>query len=88
VHSVENSATNLVGRRARAQILAFESERKKGSYAESGPVVLVRLTAPLQEPIAALVRIIRKHKPQKERPFLSARQAWKRHEDELERWEF
>src|SRR5262245_9626495 len=55
VHSVEKSATNLVGRllpRARAQILVFESARKKGSYAESGPVVLVRFTAPLQERIA------------------------------------
>ena len=77
MHSVENSATNLVGRRARAQILAFESERKKGSYAESGPVVLVRLTAPLQEPIAALVRIIREHKPQNVvMPLMRADHAW------------
>lgn len=49
---------------ARPQLLLFESERKKGSNAESGPVVLVRLTAPLQERIAGLVRIIREQKLQ------------------------
>lgn len=80
VHSVENSATNLVGRLlplARAQILVFESERKKGSYAEGGPAVLVRLTAPLQERIAALVCIVREQKLQHVvMPLVAADHAW------------
>lgn len=80
VHSVESSAINLVGRllpHARPQVLVFESERKKGSYAESGPAVLVRLTVPLQERIAALVRIIREQKLQHVvMPLMAADHAW------------
>ncbi len=80
VHSVENSATNLVGRLlpfARAQVLVFQSEHKKGSYRESGPVVFVRLTVPLQERIAALVRIIREQRLQYVvMPLVAADHAW------------
>lgn len=66
-HSAQSSAANLVGKLlplARPQMLVFDSESKKGSYAANGPVVLVRLTAPLQERIAALVRIVRDQKLQ------------------------
>lgn len=80
VHSVESSAAKLVDKLlplARPQILVFESERKKNSYAESGPIVLVRLTVPLQERIAALVRIIRDQKLQYvSMPLMAADFSW------------
>src|SRR5262249_18805758 len=74
------AATNLVGRLlplARPQIVVFESDRKKGSYAENGPVVLVRLTAALQERIATIVGIIREQKLQYVvMPLMAADFAW------------
>lgn len=80
VHSVEQSAANLVGRilpLARSQVLVFESDRKKERYAESEPVVFVRLTPPLQERIAALVCIIREQKLQHVvMPLIAANFAW------------
>lgn len=80
VHSVERSAAGLVERLlplAQTQILVFECERRRGSSAESGPVVLVWLTAPLQERIAALVRIIREQKLlHLVMPLMAADYAW------------
>jgi hypothetical protein len=80
VHSVASSAANLVAKLlplAQPQILLFETERKKGGYSESGPVVLLRLTAALQERIAALVRIIREQKLQHVvMPLMAADFAW------------
>lgn len=80
VSSVESSATNLVGKLlplARPQIVVFESERKRGGYAENGPAVLVRLTVALQERIAALVRVIRDQKLQHVvMPLIAADHAW------------
>lgn len=60
-HSFQNTAAKLVGKLlvvARPQMLVFESEGKRNAYAATGPVVFVRLTAHLQERIAALVRIV------------------------------
>jgi hypothetical protein len=55
----------------------FESERKSESYAQAGLVVLVRLTAPLRERIAALVGIIREQKLQHVvMPLMAADFAW------------
>jgi hypothetical protein len=80
VHSVEQSAANLIGRilpLARSQVLVFESDRKKGRFSESEPVVMVRLTPALQERIAALVRIIREQKLQHVvMPLIAADFAW------------
>src|SRR5262249_50858065 len=79
-HSVEQSAANLIGRilpLARSQVLVFESDRKKGRFSESEPVVMVRLTPPLQERIAALVGIIREQKLQHVvMPLIAADFAW------------
>lgn len=82
-HSVESSARNLVGKllpRARPQLLVFERDGKKGWYSGSGPVVLVRLTAQLQERIAALVRIVRDQKLQHVvMPLVATDHAWSAH---------
>lgn len=82
VYAVESSAAKLVSRLlplARPQILVFQSKRRKG-YAENGPVAFVRLTAPLQERIAALVSIIREQKLQHvAMPLMAADLAWSAH---------
>lgn len=80
VHSVEQCAANLVGRilpLARSQVLVFESVRKNGRFKKGEPVVLVRLTPPLQERIAALVRIIREQQLHHVvMPLIAADFAW------------
>jgi hypothetical protein len=65
VHSVESSASGLVERLlpiARNQILIFKTERCRGNDPDQGPIVLVWLTARLQQRISTLVRIIREQK--------------------------
>ncbi|MCO6185219.1 hypothetical protein [Rhizobium sp. L1K21] len=60
--SVQASASKLVEKlmpMARAQLLMFESETSQRWHRATGPAVLVRLTAPLQERIASLVRVVR-----------------------------
>ncbi|MDZ5699845.1 hypothetical protein [Chelativorans sp. M5D2P16] len=82
-HSVQNSAAKLVEKLlpvARPQLLMFESERRKNWYTASGPAVLVRLTAPLQERIASLVRIVREQKLRHVvMPLMAADHAWSAH---------
>ncbi len=66
-HSFQTTAAKLVGKLllvARPQMLVFESEGKRHVYTATGPAVFVRLTAYLQERIAALVRIVRDQKLQ------------------------
>ncbi|MES0110164.1 hypothetical protein [Mesorhizobium sp. M0013] len=81
--SVESSVANLVGKLlplGRPQLLVFENEGKNGWHAANGPVVLVRLTARLQERIAALVRIVRDQKLQHVvMPLVAADHAWSAH---------
>jgi hypothetical protein len=82
-HSFQSSAAKLVGKLlpfARPQLLVFESEGKKDWYTASGPVVLVRLTAHLQERIAGLVRIVRDQKLQHVvMPLVATDFAWSAH---------
>jgi hypothetical protein len=64
-HSIHGSAANLVGKLlplARPQLLVFENEQNRSRYAANGPVVFLRLTAHLQERVAALVRLVRDQK--------------------------
>ncbi|MPY75152.1 MAG: hypothetical protein GEU87_12910 [Alphaproteobacteria bacterium] len=78
--SAQISVANLVGKLlplARPQVLVFESEGKRSWQAAADPVVLVRLTACLQERIAALVRIVRHQKLQHVVvPLMAADYAW------------
>ena len=78
-HLALSSAANLVAKLlpyARPQLLIFESEGRKG-WTANGPAVLVRLTAHLQERIAALVRIVRDQKLQHVvMPLMAADHAW------------
>lgn len=63
-HSLQGSAASLVGKLlplARPQLLIFEHEQRNRWSSGDGPAVLVRLTAPLQERIASLVRMVRDH---------------------------
>ncbi|MDF1775733.1 MAG: hypothetical protein P1V13_06880 [Rhizobiaceae bacterium] len=63
-HSVQASASKLVEKllpMARPQLLMFESEGNQNWYRASGPAVFIRLTVPLQEQIASLVRLVREH---------------------------
>lgn len=77
--SVQGSAASLVERLlplARAQLLLFENEHRR-SWDASGPVVLLRLTAHLQERIAALVRIVRDQKLKHVvMPLMAVDHAW------------
>lgn len=79
-HSVQASAANLVAKllpAARPQLLVFEGERQSAWAPAKGPTVLVRLTARLQERIAALVRIIRDQKLRYVvMPLTAADHAW------------
>ena len=81
-HSVQTSAAKLVGKLlplAQAQLLVFERE-DKNAWNAKGPVVLVRLTVPLQERIASLVRIVRIQKLQHVvMPLMAADHAWSAH---------
>ncbi|MCA0050636.1 RWP-RK domain-containing protein [Mesorhizobium sp. B283B1A] len=63
-HSLQGSAASLVGKLlpfAQPQLLMFESEHRNRWSSGNGPAVLVRLTVPLQERIASLVRMVREH---------------------------
>lgn len=76
-HSLQGSAASLVGKLlplARPQLLIFESEQRTSG---DGPAVLVRLTAPLQERIASLVRMVRDHElSHVVIPLISADHSW------------
>ncbi len=62
---------------AQPQLLVFESEGERSRYSSPGPVVFVRLTAPLQERIATLVRIVRDQRLQHVVvPLIAADHAW------------
>lgn len=82
-HSVQNSGAKLVEKllpMARPQLLMFESEGRKSWYTASGPAVLVRLTASLQERVASLVRIVREQKLHHVvMPLMAADHAWSAH---------
>ncbi len=81
-YSVQSSAAKLVGKLlplAQAQLLVFERE-DKNAWNAKGPAVLVRLTVPLQERIASLVRVVRKQKLQHVvMPLMAADHAWSAH---------
>lgn len=65
--SVRNSVGRLVERLlplARTQLLVFETESNRASFAADGPVIFIRLTAPLQERIAGLAALVRDQKLQ------------------------
>jgi hypothetical protein len=82
-HSVQASASKLVEKllpMARPQLLMFESEGNQNRYRASGPAVLVRLTVPLQERIASLVRLVREHKLRHVVvPLMACDHAWSAH---------
>jgi hypothetical protein len=71
---------NLVGKLlplARPQVLVFDNEGKRSWHPAADPVVLVRLTACLQERIATLVRLVRDQKLQHVVvPLIAADYAW------------
>ncbi|MBZ9974211.1 MULTISPECIES: hypothetical protein [unclassified Mesorhizobium] len=79
-HSLQGSAASLVGKLlpfARPQLLMFESEQRNRLSSGNGPAVLVRLTAPLQERIASLVRMVREHQLHHVvMPLTSADHSW------------
>lgn len=82
-HSVQTSAGKLVEKLlplARPQILIFENARSSRWSMSDGPAVFVRLTAPLQERIASLVRIVREQKLRHVvMPLMVADHAWSTH---------
>jgi hypothetical protein len=78
--SAQSSVANLVGKLlplARPQVLVFDNEGKRSWHPAADPVVLVRLTACLQERIATLVRLVRDQKLQHVVvPLIAADYAW------------
>ncbi len=82
-HSVQASASKIVEKllpMARPQLLMFESEGGRNWYRASGPAVLLRLTVPLQERIASLVRLVREHQLQHVVvPLMACDHAWSTH---------
>lgn len=78
--SVRNSVAKLVERllpMARQQLLVFETESKRSSFMADGPVVFVRLSAPLQERIAGLSAMVRDQELQHVvMPLTAADHAW------------
>ncbi len=82
--SVRNSVGRLVERLlplASAQLLVFETESAaRTSFRTEGPVIFIRLTAPLQERIAGLAGIVRDQELQHVvMPLLAADHAWSTH---------
>lgn len=81
--SVRNSVAKLVERllpMARQQLVLFETESKRTSFMADGPVIFVRLTVPLQEPIAALSAMVRDQELQHVvMPLTAADHAWSTH---------
>ncbi|WP_245510068.1 hypothetical protein [Rhizobium leguminosarum] len=81
--SVRNSVAKLVERllpMARQQLVVFETESKRTSFMADGPVIFVRLTAPLQERIAALSAMVRDQELQHVViPLTAADYAWSTH---------
>ncbi|UWM85219.1 hypothetical protein [Rhizobium sp. SRDI969] len=81
--SVRNSVAKLVERllpMARQQLVVFETESKRTSFMADGPVIFVRLTAPLQERIAALSAMVRDQELQHVvMPLTAADHAWSAH---------
>jgi len=79
-HPAQSSLAGLVGRLlplARPQLLVFENASRKSWSTADGPVVFVRLTANLQERIAALVRFVRDQKLQHVvMPLMATDHAW------------
>jgi len=81
--SVRNSVAKLVERllpMARQQLVVFETASKRTSFTTDGPVIFVRLTAPLQERIAALSAMVRDQELQHVvMPLTAADHAWSTH---------
>ncbi len=79
-HSLQGCISGLVAKllpRAQPQLLIFENERRNRWSSDGGPAVLVRLTASLQERIAAFVRIVKDYKLHHVvRPLTSADHTW------------